>query len=203
MVRQPAHVTMKRRREENEESGADEERTPSVDGDDGDDSDSVSSSSDVKAVNQTKRKVKRVDDPASFSNAMQKILSSHLKAGDRNAPILSRSRGPERALDDAKLEAKAKRLLRQEKKQMEETGRVKNVLDDQEDVGASIALEKVLRKTAQRGVVRLFNAVRESQTRSEQAGQDERVQAMFGGEARKEKVAELSTEGFLDLIKSS
>jgi hypothetical protein len=54
-----------------------------------------------------------------------------------------------------------------------------------------------MRKTAQRGVVKLFNAIRASQIKAEEA---------MGGEGRtgerEERVKEMSREGFLNLIKS-
>ena len=55
--------------------------------------------------------------------------------------------------------------------------------------------EKKLRKTAQRGVVKLFNAVRAAQIKGEEA-------ARQGGAAgrKKERVAEMSKEGFLELV---
>jgi fusion and transport protein UGO1 len=56
-----------------------------------------------------------------------------------------------------------------------------------------------MRKTAQRGVVRLFNAVRASQIKGEQA----LLEAKGAPRAeREEKVKEMSREGFLNLIKS-
>lgn len=57
--------------------------------------------------------------------------------------------------------------------------------------------EKRLRKTAQRGVVKLFNAVRQAQVRGEEAARN----AKTGGRGRKEeKVNEMSREGFLELV---
>ena len=55
--------------------------------------------------------------------------------------------------------------------------------------------ERRLRKTAQRGVVKLFNAVRAAQVKGEEA-------ARQGGAAgrKKERVAEMSKMGFLELV---
>ena len=56
-----------------------------------------------------------------------------------------------------------------------------------------------MKKTAQRGAVRLFNAVRASQIKAEQA----LLEAKGAPRAeREEKVKEMSREGFLNLIKS-
>jgi hypothetical protein len=54
-----------------------------------------------------------------------------------------------------------------------------------------------MRKTAQRGVVTLFNAIRASQVKAEEA-------ARGGGTTteREERIKEMSKERFLNLIKS-
>jgi hypothetical protein len=64
-------------------------------------------------------------------------------------------------MQDARLEAKAKHKLREEKKADMDRGRVKDVLGgDDADIWTALEAEKKLRKTAQRGLVKLFNAVR-------------------------------------------
>jgi mitochondrial fusion and transport protein UGO1 len=55
-----------------------------------------------------------------------------------------------------------------------------------------------MKKTAQRGVVKLFNAIRASQIKTEQA----LAQVKDGPRSqREERVKEMSREGFLNLIK--
>ena len=61
----------------------------------------------------------------SFSKAMTSILASKIKAHSRNDPILVRNKQPAKRLEESKLEAKAKRLIRLEKKQKQDNGRVK------------------------------------------------------------------------------
>lgn len=56
-----------------------------------------------------------------------------------------------------------------------------------------------MKKTAQRGVVKLFNAIRVSQIKAEQALSQ--VKGVSRGE-KEEKIKEMSREGFLNLIKS-
>jgi len=56
-----------------------------------------------------------------------------------------------------------------------------------------------MKKTAQRGVVKLFNAIRASQIKAEEALAQ--AKGVPRGE-REEKVKEMSREGFLNLIKS-
>ena len=64
------------------------------------------------------------------------------------------------------------------------------------DAGTWVEEEKRLRKTAQRGVVKLFNAVRAAQVRGEEA----RKEARGVGREREEKVGEMSKKGFLELV---
>lgn len=62
-------------------------------------------------------------------------------------------------------------------------------------VGEMVEQERRLRKTAQRGVVKLFNAVRAAQVKGEEA-------AKQGGASgrKKERMAEMSKAGFLELV---
>lgn len=98
--------------------------------------------------------------------------------------------------------------MREERKLAMEKGRVKDVLlgtdaprppgaagEGAESVEAAVALEKRLKKTAQRGVVKLFNAVRAAQVKAEEA-------ARQGGAPgrKKERVEEMSRQGFLELV---
>ncbi|KAK9457511.1 Rrp15p-domain-containing protein [Dipodascopsis uninucleata] len=123
--------------------------------------------------NTTKRK-KSKSDPAAFSSAMSAILSSHLKAHDRKDPVLVRSRKVVKEIEDSKLESKAKREMRAEKKKVLDKERVKDVLSgireneirDPEQIKKNTEFEKLLKKTAKRGVVKLFNAVIEAQNKA-------------------------------------
>ncbi|RUS20655.1 Rrp15p-domain-containing protein [Endogone sp. FLAS-F59071] len=108
-----------------------------------------------------KKKLKR-EDPESFANAMSKILGSHLKAHDKAQPILVRSKGVERKIEEEKLEYKARKELTAEKRRLAAKDRV--VPD-----GSTIEYEKKLRKVATRGVVKLFNAIRTQQKITEEA----------------------------------
>ena len=67
--------------------------------------------------------------------------------------------------------------------------------EDEGGVGALMEEEKRLRRTAQRGVVKLFNAVRQAQVRGEEAAKK------GGSRGRKEEsVGEMSKKGFLELV---
>lgn len=137
--------------------------------------------------------------------------------------MLARSASAQEAsttLANARLETKAKQKLRKEKKASLERGRVKDVLlgtdmpkagpggkhgivsGEQEGgwggmtAGEMQEQERRLRKTAQKGVVKLFNAVRAAQVRGEEAAR----KARGGRTAREERIREMGKERFLELI---
>lgn len=168
---------------------------------------SASLSSHSTTTDRPARTRKR-NDPAAFSTSMARILSSKLSTSKRADPVLARSATAAQAnteLAESKLEAKARQKLREDKKLALDKGRVTDVLlgdaggQDGGEVDGQAALirdqEKRLRKTAQRGVVKLFNAVRAAQIKGEEA-------ARQGGAAgrKKERVTEMSKKGFLELV---
>jgi hypothetical protein len=73
---------------------------------------------------------------------------------------------------------------------------------DGETTGQILATERRLRKVAQRGVVKLFNAVRAAQVKAGEAERAARNEGVVGVKRREEKVTEMSRKGFLDLIAS-
>ena len=86
-------------------------------------------------------------------------------------------------------------------------GRIRDVLlgvtvDGKTGIGGGTAEsvkeeERKLKKTAQRGVVKLFNAVRAAQVKAEEA------RGLGGTRDRKEeRVGEMSKKGFLDMVAS-
>ena len=191
-------------------------QTPSSSASEGD-SDSESSTPD-----STKRKIRKANDPAVFSNSIAKILGSKLSTSKRADPVLACSataREANQSISNSRLEAKAKHKLREEKRRDFEKGRVKEVLLGTDalwvttggkeaqtghqpgqkpmTVGELQEQEKRLRKTAQRGVVKLFNAVRAAQVKGEEAAKN----AKSGGRDRKqERIGEMSKQGFLELV---
>jgi hypothetical protein len=180
-------------------------------------SDSESGSDDGDEDNDNPnliRKRKR-NDPEAFATSMSKILGSKLSTSKRSDPVLSRSVTAIQAskeITDLALEKKARHKMRVEKREALEKGRVKDVLGastafdaangkgDGPSVQETMELEKRLRKTAQRGVVKLFNAVRAAQIKGEDAARDARVKGLVGQGRREERVNEMSKKGFLDLI---
>jgi hypothetical protein len=160
------------------------------------------------ATSEGGTKRKKRNDPTAFATSISKILSSKLTSTKRSDPVLSRSvtaQSISKNLADSKLEAKARSKLRADRKLALEKGRVRDVLGletTEESTAAIMETERKLKKTAQRGVVKLFNAVREAQRRGEEARVVARVEGTVGIGRREEKVSEMSKQGFLDLISS-
>ncbi len=172
--------------------------------------DSESDASDASSVSETSttaaRKVRKRNDPEAFANSISKILSSKLTTSKRSEPILSRSKDAataNRELADSKLSEKARRQIVAERKAAQEKGRVKDVLglnDPNVSTAVTSAKEKELRRTAQKGVIKLFNAVRAAQVKGEQAERESKAGMIVGMDKREEKVKEMSKQGFLDMI---
>ncbi|KAF1735118.1 Ribosomal RNA-processing protein 15 [Beauveria bassiana] len=151
---------------------------------------------------------------------------SGLSSSEDDAPskkaVLARSAAAHetsRAVLDSALEAKAKRALREQKRKAQEKGRVRDVLlapvavaaapagpgrEEKPEIttGEILAAEAKLRKVAQRGVVKMFNAVRAAQVKSTEAERATRQAGVIGMARREEKVNEMSKKGFLDLLAS-
>ncbi|KAG9240986.1 Rrp15p-domain-containing protein [Calycina marina] len=171
--------------------------------------------SDTESNPNLIRKRKR-NDPEAFALSMTKILGSKLATSKRSDPVLARSVTAIEAskeMTDLALEKKAKNKLREEKKAALDKGRVKDVLGAStvfdsvtvalEGVAAvheTLELERRLKKTAQRGVIKLFSAVRAAQVKGEKASKEIRTKGLVGHGRREEKVNEMSKQGFLELI---
>lgn len=152
----------------------------------------------------SQKKVPKRHDPSAFSTSISKILSTKLSTAARADPVLSRSKNAVQAtteLANERLEQRARAKLRAEKKEEQDRGRVRDVLGiEQGQAGETAEEEKRLRKIAQRGVVKLFNAVRAAQVRGEEAAREEQKKGTIGMEERKKAANEVSKQSFLDLI---
>ena len=62
------------------------------------------------------------------------------------------------------------------------------------------AQERRLRKTAQRGVVKLFNAVRAAQVRGEEEARKTVDEGLVGVKKREERIGEMGRGAFLELV---
>jgi fusion and transport protein UGO1 len=167
------------------------------------------SESDVSDASTTAaRKVRKRNDPEAFAESISRILGSKLTTSKRSEPILARSKDAataNRELADSKLTEKARRQVVAERKALADKGRVKDVLGlDSPDVSTELttAKEKELRRTAQKGVIKLFNAVRAAQVKGETAERESRsaVGGVVGLDKKEERVKEMSKQGFLDMI---
>lgn len=160
---------------------------------------------EVSLANRAQRKAStKRNDPEAFATSMSKILSTKLSQSARKDPVLSRSREAVQASNDIaneRLEKRARAKLRADRKEDLERGRVKDVLGlSTGDAGQTAEEEKRLRRIAQRGVVKLFNAVKAAQVKGEEAAREERKKGTVGLGNREEKINEVSKQGFLELI---
>ena len=183
-----------------EESQDSDSNSASTDNDnDDDEQDSNPNLISIKKKSTTKR-----NDPTAFSSSITKILSTKLPQSARHDPLLTRSasaHSTSQSLNQSRLEARAKAHLRAQRKAELDRNRVTDVLGlESGNAGAVAEEEKRLRKIAQRGVVKLFNAVRAAQVRSEEALREEREKGTVGRREREEKAKEMSKMGFLELI---
>ena len=186
-----------------EEEGArpDPDTAESADDDDDDEDGTVDGETGVRANHKPASKR---NDPEAFSTSIHKILSTKLSQSARKDPVLSRSREAAQAsskVADERLENRAKAKLRAERKEALERGRITDVLGFESGKAGEIAAdERRLRKIAQRGVTRMFNAVRAAQVKAEQTAKEERKKGTVGFANREEKINEMSKQGFMELI---
>jgi hypothetical protein len=172
-----------------------------------DDQDDLQAQSSTNSDTHAEPRKKR-DDPAAFALSISKILSAKLTTSKRDDPVLSRSKQASDAakeLGESRVEAKAKHKLREEKKAKLEAGRVRDVLgltSAEVSTESIMAREKGYKKLAQRGVVRMFNAIRAAQVLGEKAAREAQEAGVVGIDQRRKKVNEMSKKGFLDLIAS-
>ncbi|KAL2010499.1 hypothetical protein VTN00DRAFT_6306 [Thermoascus crustaceus] len=199
----------KEKKNESDESDSGSSGDEDDSDDSGSDTDSDASSdsdneSNVSKTPSTQRKVPKRNDPSAFSTSISKILSTKLPTSARADPVLSRSKAAAQTTSDLaneKLEQRARAKLRAEKKEDLDRGRITDVLGvERGQAGETAEEEKRLRKIAQRGVVKLFNAVRAAQVRGEEAAKAERKKGTIGIDEREKAVNEVSKQGFLELI---
>ena len=191
---------------------------PSSSADSASDSETSLTPSNTHTSTKSKSHSKR-NDPSAFASSISAILSSKLTTDKRPDPVLARSASAKEAnasIANSKLESKARKKMREDKKAAMDKGRIKDVLlgdmgygagqardyeegggeRDRTTTAAELAeYEKSLKKTAQRGVIKLFNAVRAAQVKAEEA------KAKGGTRGRKEeRMDEMSKEGFLEMV---
>lgn len=196
--------------EEVEEQDSNSDEDEDVSGEEKEESEEEAEESDDDFPTKKKSKNSKHDDGSNdFSNAMSAILSSHLKAYDRKDPIMARNKKVLKENDASKLEYKAKKALVAEKKKMLNKTRKADILpmvsDEQhtgEEIRELIAKETKLRKIAQKGVVKLFNAILSTQVRTNKEVNDN-MSDIKNRQEKRELITEVSKEKFLDLVKAA
>lgn len=185
---------------------------PESDDEEADEDDDEEDEEDAESKGK-KSKSKR-NDPSAFATSLSKILSTKLSTSKRSDPVLARSaeaHQASKAAVDTALEAKARKQLRDQKRLAMEKGRVKDVLiattsettgELEGSTSEIMVTERRLRKVAQRGVVKLFNAVRAAQVKAVETDKSTRKAGVIGMNRREEKVNEMTKKGFLELIAS-
>ncbi|KAJ5948947.1 hypothetical protein N7454_002254 [Penicillium verhagenii] len=191
--------------EDNEEHDDDDENDASGSDIEFDDDEFLSDDMDASENAGGKRRaVPKRNDPTAFSTSISKILATKLTSAARADPVLSRSKAAADKTSDTaneKLDNAARAKMRADKKEELDRGRVRDVMGIERGLAGPVAEdEKRLRKMAQRGVVKLFNAVRAAQVRGEDAAKDERKKGTVGMGEREKATNEVSKQGFLELI---
>lgn len=189
-------------KDDNEEEEEEEESDGAWD-------DSPEVSDDEIATSAHGKRPSKRNDPSAFATSLSKILSTKLSTTKRADPVLSRSADAQsaaRAAADSVLEVKARRHMKEEKLRALEKGRVRNIMAPEEGSGRTTSdvldEERRLRRVAQRGVVKLFNAVRAAQVKASVAERSAKEGRVIGVDRREENINEMSKKGFLDLIAS-
>jgi hypothetical protein len=154
----------------------------------------------VAAQNLNKKKRKR-NDPDAFATSMSKILGSHLTTAARKDPVLVRAKQTAEHVDEGKLEAKARRIMKEELRKEKEKGRVRDLVPKDDDAAAGRALEKerMLKSIARSGVAKLYNAVRAAQIKGEEAAKGVKKEGVVGLANREAKGRSLLASTLLEM----
>ncbi|KAK7059042.1 hypothetical protein VNI00_001666 [Paramarasmius palmivorus] len=124
---------------------------------------------------QTKKRKLRATAPSTFGATLQSLLSTDTPsnaASQSQSNVLALKPSLNRKRNDELLEKQARRVLLVERKEKEDKGRIRG-----EDLleGWGAEAERGLRKVAQRGVVKLFNYIQESQISASQAAEEKKA----------------------------
>lgn len=199
--------------EQNEDEEDDKNSTPSSPRSTQSSSDTGLDSGGEPHPNTQKKESVKADNPSAFASSMAGILSYKLTRTQRANPILARSADAKEAdetLLDMKLEKKAKAEMKKEKfkkggMEVDGNGLLQDIrregagdIDDSmegQNIVANQQREKELRKIAQRGVVKMFNAFASVREKAMDA------RGLVGSRAkREEKLTEMSKEGWLEYV---
>ncbi|TFK77178.1 hypothetical protein BDN72DRAFT_830342 [Pluteus cervinus] len=120
---------------------------------------------------QTSKRKRRATGNEKFGATLESLLQTEAPS---NLP-LSLKPSIARKRNNEKLEEKARKVLQVEKKEKEDTARITDVIG-----GWGGESERALRKVAQRGVVKLFNAIQQSQAEASKAAVELKAQRGTG-----------------------
>ncbi|ODV62774.1 rRNA-processing protein RRP15, partial [Ascoidea rubescens DSM 1968] len=170
------------------------------------------SDDEIPIQKQKTKKRNRGDDDGSkdFSNAITNILNSKLKSYDRKDPMLVRAKKSLKKFEEDKLESKAKRLLSIEKKSLMDQNRIRHILPSAGDTNIReyFERERAFKKVAQRGVIKLFNAILSTQTQtntsvSNNLEKQKKKGFSINAQKKEELLNDISKSKFLDLVKAA
>ncbi|CAI4853096.1 BBM_1a_G0056210.mRNA.1.CDS.1 [Saccharomyces cerevisiae] len=198
--------------EEEEQNSSSDESSKIIDNEQSDaeeeDDDEEGEEDDDFPRKKKSKNSKHDDGSTGFSAAVNAILSSHLKAYDRKDPIMARNKKVLKQSESEKLEYKAKKALLAEKKKLLGKARKTDIIpiasgeDRSENIRKVLEKETALRKIAQKGAVKLFNAILATQVKTEKEV-SENLSGIKNKEEKKELITEVSKEKFLDLVKAA
>lgn len=196
--------------EEDEQNSSSDESSKIIDNEqsDAEDDDDDEEEDDDFPRKKKSKNSKHDDGSTGFSAAVNAILSSHLKAYDRKDPIMARNKKVLKQSESEKLEYKAKKALLAEKKKLLGKARKTDIIpiasgeDRSENIRKVLEKETALRKIAQKGAVKLFNAILATQVKTEKEV-SENLSEIKNKEEKKELITEVSKEKFLDLVKAA
>jgi len=120
---------------------------------DTDTTDEIAVTKQAKSKKTSKRK-RRATEPSQFGATLESLLNTNVQS---TLPLSLKPSVAQRRRDE-KLELKAQKVQRLEKKEREDRCRITDVIG-----GWGMSSERELRKVAQRGVVKLFNVIQQSQ----------------------------------------
>lgn len=139
-----------------------------------------------------KKKAKKTFEEPDLGSAISQILGEKTK---NEQPILARRKGIERKIEDEKLEARARALMKRQRMAAKDSARV--MIPDMSRAN----YEKQLKKAATKGVVQLFNAIHQHQVTKEKLEKEKAA----AGTAKKAEIAaqikQISKTSFLDMLK--
>ncbi|KAJ7103610.1 CTLH/CRA C-terminal to lish motif domain-containing protein [Mycena belliarum] len=148
-------------------------------------SDNIENLKPQKSKQTMKRKI-RASGTTTFGATLQSLLNTDAPS---TLPLsLKPSLGRKR--NDEKLELRAKKVLLVERKEKEDKGRIVDVIG-----GWGGESERALRKVAQRGVVKLFNVIQQSQTSASAAAEETKAARGSGKPTLPAPVMESKTKG--------